>query len=310
MKFLVAMVGALLMLQLAAAYPQLTVSIDAPRYAEALGPSLSIPEVRSFIGGTATLLVKFGSENAYFKIEGSTVTYIPNAYGTTDFTLAGSTDAWLTLLNAVDKPLTFKRLLAARAIVISANDGIKQAAINAALAGGALNVDPIKDGDVLRYDGDGMVRMVNNRPVLKVGNDQFLLNRFGGVVGGLPRNYDRFSAPPAFTGLYFAKPPGVLAQFPGLVYDTTSRSPNAVGPWNIFKINPGLIGPNDILRLNPGLIGPADMAILNPNLHGPAEFAHMMGIGAHSRSVQSLQDRGMISNRFDLSSRNRWGNRR
>ncbi len=306
MKLFAAVMGVLMMLQLAAAYPQLVVSVDAPRFAESLEPALAIPEVKSFVGEKATALVKIGSQNAYFKIEGGKVTYVPNAYGTTDFTISGSKDAWLTLLNAVDKQLTFKRLLAARAITISANDGLKQAAISAAISSGALKADPIKDGDVLRYDGEGRVRMENNRPILQVGNDNFLLNRFGGVVGGMPRGYQRFSNPPASTGLYFARPPGVLAQFPGLIYDTTTRNPNVMGPHNVFRINPGLIGPNDILRLNPGLIGPADMALLNPGLRGPAEFAYMMGIGAHSRSAQALQDRGMLGN-FNLFDRNRWG---
>jgi hypothetical protein len=310
MKLFAAVVGVLFALQLAAAYPQLVVTVDAPRYASALEPMLSVPELKGFIGDSATILVRAGSDRAFFKIEGGKATYLATANGDADFTASGSMDAWLTLLNAVDKTLTFKRLLAARAIVISARDGVKQAAINAGMSSGALSVDAIKDGDSMRYDGEGRIRMENNRPILQVGNDNFLLNRFGGIVGGLPKGYDRFSQPPAKLGLYFEKPPGVLAQFPGLIYDTVSNhpSPNMMGPWNVFKINPGLIGPDQILKLNPGLIGPADMALLNPNLRGPAEFAHMMGIGAHSRSAQALQDRGMLGN-FDLSNHNRWGQR-
>ena len=190
--------------------------------------------------------------------------------GNPDFTIAASSSAMRALTNAEDKGRELKCLLSKNGIVISAADLAKQAAIKA-----------------------GSAAMANcpERVWFYSPKQEFYLNE--------AKNF----------GLFFARKPGILARSPGLIYATVSKSPNAVGPWNIFKINPGLKGPNDILRLNPGLIGPADMAILNPNLHGPAEFAHMMGIGAHSNSVRHLANQGVLDlGRFDPL--NRWGNRR
>jgi hypothetical protein len=88
-----------------------------------------------------------------------------------------------------------------------------------------------------------------------------------------------------------------------------TRNRFAAGPHNIFEINPGLIGPNDILCLNRGLVGPADIAMINSNARSPAEFAHLLGIGACSLSVEKLLREGRIGS-FGLSGTNRFGNRR
>ncbi|MEM4255402.1 MAG: hypothetical protein QXR53_03680 [Candidatus Norongarragalinales archaeon] len=190
--------------------------------------------------------------------------------GEPDFTITTTDNAMRSLSNAEDKASHLKCLLSKNAITIYAIDASKHAAIQAAI----------------RAQASCPARTWYTSP-----RHEFYSND--------ARNF----------GIYFARPPGYLARSPGLIYDTVSRSPNAVGPWNIFKINPGLIGPNDILRLNPGLIGPADIALLNPNLHGPAQFAYMMGIGAHSNTARHLMNTRTID-LGPLDSRNRWGNRR
>lgn len=146
----------------------------------------------------------------------------------------------------------------------------------------------------------------------KAGTDSWVLNKLGVPIGSLGQRQDFYTDMPKTVPVFFNKPPGILAQSPGLIYDTVTSSPNAIGPQNIFKINPGLIGPNDILRLNPGLIGPADIALINPNLHGPAEFAYALGIGAHSNTAQHLLDKKLIPNDLllnKLGDKNRWGNK-
>ncbi|MFA6035914.1 MAG: hypothetical protein WC759_03075 [Candidatus Micrarchaeia archaeon] len=262
--------------------------------------------------GTSTILFIVGTDNTYVTVTDGKVTGTSKAGSALapDFTIQMSQDAFLSLVNAYDKESTLKRMLAAGAISISSSNAAKQAAIRTALSSGALNAPAFGPGSTVSLNGQNGIAAAwpgfSNIFTSQLGNDKAVLNNFGSPVGWLSNVPPALTTPPAGTNIYFNKPPGIWAQQPGLIYDTVSKSPNAVGPWNIFKINPGLIGPDKILQLNPGLIGPADMALLNPGLSGPAQFAYLMGIGAHSNTANTLQGKGLTNSPF-TGMANRWG---
>ncbi len=255
------------------------------------------------------------TETIYIKGEGTDIVQVgPEYIGDPDITVSMSRDAFLSLSNSEDRVETFKRLVASGNVDIKAKSPIKQAQIKAAIASGALKGEPFGEGSEITIKGaKATVKKFYNLYSAKAGPDSWVLNKLGVPIGSLSAKQDFYTSVPKTVPVYFNKPPGILAQSPGLIYDTVTSSPNAIGPQNIFKINPGLIGPNDILRLNPGLVGPADIALLNPNLHGPAEFAYVLGIGAHSNTAQYLLDKKLIPNNLllnKLGDTNRWGNKR
>lgn len=277
--------------------------------------AISIPEVQQLLGsGEKTIRFRVSETEAFVKVDSGSITdagmLSPKA---PDFTISMSRDTMLSILNVEDKAAVFKQFLDRRMISVSTSDVAKQAALKAALSSGLLKSEPFGEGSKIYIGGkEGVAKkLVGSLESyrVKIGEDDFVVNSIGAPIGSLSRRHDFFSSPPQEAKIFFGKPPGVLAQNPGLIYDTVTGSPNAIGPHNIFKINPGLIGPNDILRLNPGLLGPADIGILNPNLHGPREFAYVMGIGAHSNTAKVLRERGLVNdNALDIN--NRWGNRR
>lgn len=237
----------------------------------------------------------------------------PYSLDVPDITISMSRDAFLSLLNSEDTAETFKRLVANGNIDIKAKDIIKQAEIKAAIASGAIKGGPFGDGSDITINGaKTTVKKFYELYKANVGPDNWVVNKLGIRIGALGPRQDFYEEVPKTVPVFFNKPPGVLAQNPGLIYDTVTKNNNVMGPHNVFKINPGLKGPNDILAANPNLIGPADMALINPNLHGPAEFAYVFGIGAHSKTAQHLLDKGLIPDYLlsKLGKKNRWGNTR
>jgi len=237
----------------------------------------------------------------------------PDSLEVPDFTVSMSRDAFLSLLNSDDKIETFKRLVANRNIDITAQDMVKQAEIKAAIASGTIKGGSFGDGSEISVKGvNSNVRNFYDLYRAKAGANDWVVNQLGAPIGALSPKHDLYTVVPKTVPVFFNKLPGVLAQNPGLIYDTVTSNPNVIGPQNIFKKNPGLIGPNDILRANPGLIGPADIALINPNLHGAAEFAYLLGIGAHSTTAQHLLNKNLIPNDFlnNFGKTNRWGNTR
>ncbi|HLD81484.1 MAG TPA: hypothetical protein VJA40_05780 [archaeon] len=282
------------------------------------GTVFDVPqELRQVLGsGRILISAKVGGETALIAVEGSKVveTTASDSTRTPDFTVQASRSAFLSIVNSADAAKTVKLLLFKGNIVVTASDPAKQAAIKAVLSSGVISEDQLSEGSKIVINGrEGSLKAFAGTLLrARIGSDDIVVNKFGGLVGALSPRHDFYSKPPARIPVFFNKPPGVLAHVPRTLYDNVTDNPNVVGPHNIFKVNPGLIGPNDILRLNPGLIGPADMALLNPNLRGPAEFAYFMGIGAHSNTAQHLLGKNLlpvdISNR--LGNTNRWGNRR
>lgn len=236
----------------------------------------------------------------------------PYSLDVPDVTISMSRDAFLSLLNSEDTAETFKRLVANGNIDIKAKNPLKQAEIKAAIASGVIKGGPFGDGSDITINGvKTTVKKFYNLYKAKVGSDNWVVNKLGVRFGALSVRQDFYTEEiPKTVPVFFNKPPGLLAQNPGLVYDTITNNRNIMSLQNVFQINPGLKGPNDILAANPNLIGPADMALINPNLHGPAEFAYLLGIGAHSNTAQYLLDKGLIP--MDLLSKlgktNRWGN--
>lgn len=313
MRCLAVALAVLLLLPLVHAANPLNVNVrteDMKSFASDL--IASSPEVRQILGG-GDWVVEFrvltgkGVDRGYAIGRGGEMTdFTERSSRNPDLSVVMSRDAWLSLLNSPDRPATFKRLLNANAVEISSASLSKKAAIKAALSSGLLKAEPLHAGSQFAIGGSsGTAKDFFGVFRVKVGDDDYVVNGVGAPIGFLGRAFDRFASPPPKVPVFFKKPPGVLAQNPGLIYDTVTNNPNVMGPHNVFKINPGLKGPNDILRLNPGLIGPADIAMLNPNLHGPKEFAYLMGIGAHSNTARHLQQRGLV-NDPTLGMVNRW----
>ncbi len=233
-----------------------------------------------------------------------------DSLGSPDLTITFSRDAILAIQNSPDQAATLQRLLLGGFIGFSSSNPITQAELKAALKSGLIKTTLFGEGSKITIDGvNGVIEKYQDLFKVKIKNNYYVLNNFGGVIGALPSKIQLYSNPPKGLNLYFNKPPGILAQNPGLIYDTVTKNPNVMGPHNVFQKNPGLIGPDQILKHNPGLIGPADIALLNPGLAGPAEFAYLMGIGAHSYSAQHLVNSHMVSNSMmpNLGNHNRWG---
>jgi len=269
----------------------LKVSIGLDEYISLTNEVLGVSEVQKILGSEPQVIlyrIKFEQETteAYVHIKGTTVLDASfSAPGDPDFIISLSRDAALSILNSHDRINTIMALLSEGVITINAANPARQAAINLAMATGVIKPAPV------------------THPA------GFVTNRFGAPIGAESRNHERFVQPLSNLPVFFNMPPGVLAQSPGLVYDTVTQCPNVLGPHNVFEINPGLVGPNQILAQNPGLLGPADIGLLNPGLAGPREFAYVMGIGAHSNTAEFLQGRGLV-NDPTIGSTNRWGNRR
>ncbi len=290
----------------------LVTQVNLNDYESVAQSALSNPQLHQLLGdGQSVILFNVGGQQTYVVVSGTNIISSSPASpgGTPDFTISASRDSVLSIINSPDKPATLKCLLSKKYVTLSASNFAKQAAIQAALSSGLAGACGFGEGSSFSFEGKtGTLTGYHGVFIGTLPGDNFahVFNPHGGLIGFLPPHASRFSTPPPQTGLFFSHPPGVLAQNPGLIYDTCSRSNNCVGPQNIFQINPGLIGPNQILSHNPGLIGPADMAIINPNLHGPAEFAYAMGIGAYSNSAHALANRGLTGHN-QFSSTNRWG---
>ena len=284
---------------------------DFKKLAEASLTSVNLQEIT----GQDSIIVKLVVEDKeyYARVEGSTVTLGDASLGEPDFTLLMSPAAFLAVSNAEQKEKVIKLVLSRKVLKIRARDPLKQALIDAALASDLVQAEPVQDGTLVRINGqDAILRKMeryNNIYRAQVGQDNYVVNQLGAPIGALSRNHDRFANPPANVPVYFNRPPGILAQSPGLVYDTVTQNTNLLTPRTVFQRNPGLIGPNQILANNPGLLGPADIAMLNPGLRGPAEFAYMMGIGAHSNSARHVMNQGLVPGRMQnrLGATNRWG---
>jgi hypothetical protein len=270
------------------------------------------PILKDFLGnGVSVILFQAGTDKVYITVEGGKVTGTSKTFsGEPDFTIQMSAEAFYSLANAQDQSSVLKRMISAGAISINAKDKGKQASIRTALLSGTLNAPPFGAGSVAYINGQAGTAAdfpnFKNIFTAPIGSDNVVLNSFGSPIGWLSRAPSALTTPPAGTNIYFNSPPGIWAQQPGLIYDTVSKSPNAMGPWNVFKINPGLVGGDKILQQNPGLIGPADMALINPGLAGPAQFAYLMGIGAHSNTAKTLQSQGLTNSPF-TGLTNRWG---
>ena len=292
-------------------YSHLT-KADYQGFAESV---IGTPEVQQILGpGSRIVELHSGNDKIYYTVTGGKVFSANSNPGAPDFTIIVPPAAMLAIVNSDDPGTTAKAYISSGVMVINSRNPLEQAVIKLVLFTGAARTAAFAPGSKVSLGGiSGILGSTEyfNKSLLraKIGNDDVVFNQYGAPVGFLPGRFDLFSKPPASFGVYFNRPPGILAQNPGLIYDTTTHNPNVMGPHNVFKINPGLIGPDKILQLNPGLIGPADIALLNPNLHGAAEFAYAMGIGAHSRTAQHLQQNNLIPDRFNgqLGTSNRWG---
>ncbi|MDE1798448.1 MAG: hypothetical protein KGH63_03515 [Candidatus Micrarchaeota archaeon] len=297
---------------LAGATVTLATQINIQDYEPLAQAALSNPQLHQLLGDQQrVILFNVAGQTAYVVVQGTNIVSsgATSPGGTPDFTVFASRDTVLSILNAPDRAATLKCMLSKNYVVISASNFANQAAIRAAISSGVAGSCNFGEGSTFTFEGrTGTVSGYHSVFAGTLPGDNFahVFNSNGGLIGFLPPHASLFSNPPSKTGLFFAHPPGILAQNPGLIYDTCSASPNCIGPQNIFQKNPGLIGPNQILAQNPGLIGPADMAIINNNLHGPAEFAYAMGIGAYSNSARALQSKG-LSPFNQLSNTNRWG---
>jgi hypothetical protein len=310
MRVLAPFVGILLIVSAVFAVEMLRVSFSIQEFRSQV-EGQTLPKEAASILGSDTWTVQINilpGETYYLNGQGSKVGTLSTSPAKTppDFTVTTNRGAVLSILNAPEPLVSAKRLYDAGVIRVSASDPLKDAALKIAMS--TLSEKQFRIGSQSRF-GD-----LNATPEsyhgsafrVTIRGDSYILDKYGSVIGALSRGHDRLSQPPGGVGIFFNQPPGVLAQNPGLVYDTVSRSPSAlVGPRDILRVNPGLIGPNDILRLNPGLIGPADIGLLNPNLHGPREFAYVMGIGAHSNTARYLQSQGMV-NDPTTGRANRW----
>lgn len=279
--------------------------------------ALSVPEVRQLLGGGTVLVwVRAGPDGVLVTLQDLRLVDVRDqgSPGDATFLLQMSRDTFLSISNAHaagDEGAVLRHLVSTGALHVSTTDLAKSAALKAVLSGlgGGLQARPFAGGSVRLFGQqttatswrDGLYQAQS-------GGSTYVLNRWGSPIGALSRGHVPLSSPPTQVPVFFGRPPGVLAQNPGLIYDTVTQNPNVLGPHNVFRINPGLVGPNQILANNPGLLGPADIGLLNPNLHGPREFAYVMGIGAHSNTAQTLLDRGLV-NDPTLDVADRWGNR-
>jgi hypothetical protein len=325
-------------LGLAGAYPTLTTKLDINAYQSVAQAALSNPALQQLLGsGNNLILFNIGTDQIYVSVTGTAINSVgaSNPGGSPSIIVTATRDAVLTLVNAVDKAATLECLLSKGYISIYSPDFSKELEIKAALSSGLISSTcPLEGGAGSTITIAGEKVTVTDyfgllKGVLPTESSPYVFNTLGGIVGFLPPTGDKYSVPPVTfkppvivkgkltlqipsaggvgnNGLFFDHPPGVLAQNPGLIYDTCTQSNNCIGPQNIFQKEPGLIGPNQILKENPGLIGPADMALIDNNLYGPAEFAYAMGIGAYSNAAHALENKGQV--KFNqLGNTNRWG---